>query len=998
MNMTIPELCLVVLIGPSGGGKSTFARTHFKATEILSSDFCRGLVSDDENNQSATGDAFDVLQYIAGKRLSRGLLTVIDATNVQAEARRPLVELAREHDVLPVAIVLKMPENLCQERNRGRADRTFGPHVVRQQSQQLRRSLRGLEREGFRYVYVLNSPEEAAEVAIERQPLWNNRKADAGPFDIIGDVHGCCEELIELLTKLGYDTAQRDRIVPPARRKAIFLGDLVDRGPDSPGVLRVVMSMVERGTALCVPGNHDVKLLRKLRGKDVKIAHGLAETLAQLAGEPPEFLKQVERLIDKLVGHYVLDGGRLVVAHAGMKQRYIGRASRRVREFALYGETTGETDEFGLPVRFNWASEYRGEAAVVYGHTPVPEADWLNRTLNIDTGCVFGGKLTALRWPEREIVSVPAKRTYAQSRRPFLPGELPCFGVRQQGAVYTDRPGSYGIVRDAGGRIAVVRVENACYLPGGGADEGESPEATLVREAREECGQQIMVGHQVGRAIQHLITRAGQYFAKHCTYFEASFISGGACAPTEPDHELLWLEPNEASARLVLEADAWALRRVLSPDSAAPSLTMQQRDDDLLDIEDVIGKRIIATRLMQNVTVRAENAIAALEVMSRFAADPKWLIYLPPTMSPTETTREPGLLEHPAEAFDYFRQNGAERVICQEKHMGSRAVVVICRDENAARQRFGVRDAGMGIVYTRTGRRLFEDRAVEAQLLAKMHEALTAADFWTQFASDWFCLDCELMPWSAKARDLLKNQYAAVGSAARAALSRAVPVLQQANQRYTAAGDETLLPLLQLQETRLEQVSRYVDAYRHYCWPVHSVADLKLAPFHLLASEGRVHIDHDHLWHMQLLEKLARRGPDGPLLATRHQIVELSDSRSVQAGVAWWEALTGQGGEGMVVKPVDFVIRGKKGLVQPAVKCRGKEYLRIIYGPEYDAPRHLDRLRTRGLSAKRSLALREFALGIESLERFVRREPLRRVHECVFGVLALESEPVDPRL
>src|SRR5262245_59854268 len=184
MNITIPELSLVVLIGTSGSGKSTFARQHFKPTEILSSDFCRGLVSDDENDQSATKPAFDVLHYIARKRLAAGKLTVIDATNVQMEARKPLVELAREFHVLPVAIVLNLPEKLCQESNQSRPDRQFGPHVVRNQSQQLRRSIRGLEREGFRHVFVLSSPEEIAAATITRQPLWNNRKDEHGPFDI----------------------------------------------------------------------------------------------------------------------------------------------------------------------------------------------------------------------------------------------------------------------------------------------------------------------------------------------------------------------------------------------------------------------------------------------------------------------------------------------------------------------------------------------------------------------------------------------------------------------------------------------------------------------------------------------------------------------------------------------------------------------------------------------------------------------------------------------
>ena len=851
MNLTLPEFCLVVLIGPTGSGKSTFARKHFRPTEVLSSDYCRGLVSDDETSQDATNDAFDVLRYVAGKRLGRGLLTVIDATNVQEESRRPLIELAREHDALAAAIVLKLPEKVCHERNRGRPDRDFGPHVVRGHCQQLRRSLRNLSREGFRYVHVLDSVEAIEQARIERQPLWNNRKHDHGPFDIIGDVHGCFQELVALLQKLGYDTTQPDRIVPPPGRKVIFLGDLVDRGPDSPGVLRLVWSMVARQTALCIPGNHDVKLLRKLRGKNVQVTHGLAQTLEQMQPLGADFARKAEQFIDGLVGHYVLDDGRLVVAHAGMKERYIGRASRRVREFALYGETTGETDEFGLPVRYNWAAEYRGPATIIYGHTPVPQADWLNRTINIDTGCVFGGSLTALRWPEREIVSVPAARVYAEPAKPFAP----------------------------------------------------APSATV--------------------------------------------------------------------------------------------LTTQQQQDDLLDIDDVLGKRIVTTRLHHSVTVREENAAAALEVMSRFAADPKWLIYLPPTMSPTETTDEPGLLEHPKEAFDYFRAQGVSHAVCEEKHMGSRAVVIVCRDEQAAVKRFGVRDRSAGIIYTRTGRRFFDDLLMEAQLLDYVRSALTRANFWEEFSSDWFCLDCELMPWSAKAQDLLKQQYAAVGSAGRAALAEVVPVLRRTAERY-AGSDSGVPALLQQHERREEMMRQYVAAYRRYCWPVNSVLDLKLAPFHLLASEGTAHVDKDHRWHMQTLGSLADAST--PIQSTSHRVVELSDEASVHGGIDWWESLTSAGGEGLVVKPLDFVVRGPRGLVQPAIKCRGREYLRVIYGPEYNEEANLSRLRSRGLGAKRLLALREFALGIEALERFVRREPLRRVHECVFAVLALESEPVDPRL
>ncbi len=170
-----------------------------------------------------------------------------------------------------------------------------------------------------------------------------------------------------------------------------------------------------------MPGNHDVKLMRKLRGRDVQIAHGLANSLEQLEKESPEFCEEVSQFVDDLVSHYVRDDGKLVVAHAGMKEEMQGRGSGKVRDFALYGETTGETDEFGLPVRCNWAAEYRGKAMVVYGHTPVPQPDWLNRTINIDTGCVFGGSLTALRYPEKELVSVPAHAVYARPVKALKP-------------------------------------------------------------------------------------------------------------------------------------------------------------------------------------------------------------------------------------------------------------------------------------------------------------------------------------------------------------------------------------------------------------------------------------------------------------------------------------------------------------------------------------------------------------------------------------------------
>jgi predicted kinase len=437
MKISIPNLALVVLIGPSGSGKSTFARKHFLPTEVLSSDSYRAMVSDEENNQAVTNVAFEVLHFVTAKRLALGRLTVIDATNVQPEARKPLVALARQYHCLPVAIVLNISEKVCHERNRLRDERAFGPHVVRQQHAQLRRSLRGLGKEGFRHIFVLESPEEADAATVERVPLYNDKRDEHGPFDIIGDVHGCCDEL-----------------------------------------------------------------------------------------------------------------------------------------------------------------------------------------------------------------------------------------------------------------------------------------------------------------------------------------------------------------------EAW---------------------------------------------------------------------------------------------------------------------------------------------------------------------------------------------------------YAAVGAAGRASLPRAVFALEQAAARVVDNNKEQLEALIDEYRCREENVAKFVAAYRQYCWSVSSLTDLKLAPFHLLATEGRVHVDKSHVWHMEELAKTCCSDKE-LLLATPFKLVDVTDPASEAVGIEWWSKLTEGGGEGMVVKPTSFILRGNRGLAQPAVKCRGREYLRIIYGPDYTTEDNLARLRHRGLGQKRSLAMSEFALGIEGLERLARGEPLRRIHECVFGVLALECEPVDPRL
>ena len=840
MRIEIPELSVIAMIGATSSGKTSFAKKYFKKTEVLSSDFFRAMICDDENAQDISQDAFDLLYKTANQRLKYGKLTVIDATNLQKDARKQVINLAKEQNVHSVAIVLNLPEKVLLERNQARPERNFSERVIKKHYTDLKRSIKSLKREGFRFVYILKSQEDIDNVEIVRTKLWNNKKDEHGALDIIGDIHGCGQELRLLLEKLGYHL-QDGCYSHPEGRKVAFLGDFCDRGNENVNVLKIAMSMVKSGNALAVAGNHDAKLVKYLKGKSVQLTHGLDKTVQELNAESEDFRKEVCEFLDSLISHYVLDDGKLVIAHAGLKQEYIGRGSGRVREFCLYGETTGEIDEYSLPVRLNWASDYRGRASIIYGHVAQKEVQSLNGTCCIDTGCVFGGKLTAYRYPEREFVSVNALQVYCESVKPL------------------------------------------------------------------ELKQENNIG-------------------------------------------------------------------------------------DMLKINDYQGKLYLQTSLIANIAIQENQLAAALEVMSRFSADPHWLIYLPPTMSPCATSNLEEYLEHPLEAFAYYQKKEIKNLVCEQKHMGSRAVIVLCKNVAVAKNRFGILDGTRGIIYTRTGRRFFDNLEIEIELLNRLDFVLNKTNFWEDFKTDWVCLDTELMPWSEKAQSLLKNQYAPVGNAGKQAISTTVEVLEKVKNR-TGQGAE----LLKQCQEKQQAIEKYSIAYGEYCWKVKTIQDFKIAPFHILAIENHVFSEEKHSWHMDQIKKYMT-GIDEIFIATPYICVDLHDNSSVAHAIAWWLDLTSHGGEGMVVKPEYFTAKKDSELLQPAVKCRGREYLRIIYGAEYLNPEYLVRLKKRSLNKKRSLALKEFSLGVESLQRFVNKEPLYKVHECVFGVLAFESEPVDPRL
>jgi len=850
MNITLPDFALVCLVGASGSGKSSFAAKHFKVTEVVSSDECRARVTDNESSLDANEDTFELLQFIAAARLKRRLFTVIDATSIRQEDRAHLVALARQYHALPVTIVLDIDPDVCEQRNKDRADRRVKAGVPRRQSGTLRKSLRRLQKEGFRQVHTLRNPEDVASVAVLREPLWTDQRNQHGPFDVIGDVHGCYEELVELLEQLGYSVDPLSENIEklgnathPAGRQAVFVGDLTDRGPRNLDCLRLVMGMCESGSARCVVGNHDYKLNQFLRGKKASLTHGLDLTVEELSHTSDAFKKRVSEVLYALHSHLWLDSGDLVVAHAGLKESMHGRGSARVRSFAMFGDTTGAVDEFGFPVRLEWARDYHGKAAVVFGHTPMVSAQWLNNTMCVDTGCVFGGELTALRWPEKDLFAVKARAEYA------VPGK---------------------------------------------------------------------------------------------------------------------------------------------PLSSIVNISAQQDHDRVLYFDDFNHKRRVECRLGFAVTIPEENAVAALEIMSRFGIDPRWLIYLPPTMAACSTAPSGGYLEHPEQAMEFYRQRGVNDIVAEEKHMGSRALLVVCKNADTAVKRFGVEDGKSGVVYTRTGRSYFDDDDIEAAVIGRIAAAFESTGLWDELDTDWALLDAELMPWSAKAQSMIDSQYLATATAA--AMS-AKSLIESTRNRENAPELSALHDNALLQLANAQAMQKTIEGY---CWQVNGLEDYRIAPFHLLAVEGNVFSDRPHVWHMQLLERLT--AADDMLSVTGWHSLKLDSEADCEQLLSWWLEHTGKGGEGLVLKPNAFTVSGARGLIQPAMKVRGKEYLRIIYGPDYDLPENIERLRERGLGRKFSLAEREYLLGMEGLYRFVDYQPLTDVHACALAVLALESEPVDPRL
>ncbi|OES45763.1 polynucleotide kinase-phosphatase [Domibacillus iocasae] len=864
MNISLPHAGIVLLIGPSNSGKSTLLKTQIdggdiKQSEVISSDAFRVFVSDQEfmdwrgmpkdeagyakdEYRAISKEAFAMMDAFIEARCRLNKLSIIDATNLQPDDRKRYLHIAKKHHVPVIAVILDVSEAELLKRDAGR-EHPRGKRRIKQQYQTFKREKRFIKKEGYKAVYTVDSTED---LHIRRQT--NPLEIDLGNgIDVIGDIHGCFDEMTALLEKLGYLKNERDLYVHPEGRMFLSLGDIMSRGPKSLEAMLFFHKHVQANLAYMIDSNHGWKIARWLEGRKVTLNHGDERVKEELdrfeerAGkEKAEETKQaLKKLLLKAPSHYVVTKNSLPVlicTHAGIKDVFIGKQSPAVQDFCRYGDTDG-FDEKGKPVRKDWFIGHERQTLIIWGHDPKPRPLVINNTINIDQGVVFGGELTAFRYPEKEYVSVRAAKDYAK----------------------------------------------------------------------------------------------------------------------ESDNPLLEWEKNR-----------------LNPPNIAKFIH---------------GYNVL-TKELGEVHVSADIVKPAIDAVSHVTVPIEQLVYIPPTMSPTpETASAERFMEHPAEAFHYYRSNGIQTMIAEKKHMGSRAILFLFKNREASKKYTGI--DSLGVIYTRTGRRFF-NRNQEEELLAQLCHDLTKSGYFEKYETDFVLLDAEIMPWNVKAKELISSQYAHVAENAVLDRTRLVEKLKVSHD-----GQEKVKEWLEEYKQKLKNADTFKQAFQYYCWDVESMEDIQIAPFHILAHSGQTFFDQPHTWHMEMNCKLA--GMSRFFVETEYKTI--TDEASEKEVIDWWEEITKDGHEGIVIKPEFFIAHNKEKLLQPSLKVRGKKYLHIIYGMDYLLSQNLERLKKRNTGKKQKTALKEFALGIEGVQRYVSRESLERTHECVLAVLALESDPIiDPRL
>lgn len=860
MNISLPDSGIVLLIGASNSGKTTLLNKWIEEgqlirSEVISSDDYRLIVSDMdfvqwndrpkdeadllfEQYQALSAEAFRMMDEVLKSRCKLNKLTFVDATHLFPEDRKHFISIAKEYHVPITAIVLDIPEDVLLERDEHRAN-PRGKKRVKQQYHNLKKGLRYIKKEGFRSVYFVRLDDH-----VELVRKKNELVVDVGAgIDFIGDVHGCFEELITLLQKLGYKEDDEGLFTHPEGRKFMSVGDVMSRGPHSLESMLFFMKHVRQELAYMTDSNHGWKIVRWLDGRNVTLHHGdekVAEEFEQYekmygSEKTAELKEDLKSFLMSAPSHYVLMKNGVYTAvctHAGIKDEYIGKTSPAISDFSRYGDTDGFNED-GKPVRKDWFVHHKGSMLIIWGHDPKPQPLVINNTINIDQGVVFGGKLTALRYPETEFVSVKAAKDYSGD---------------------TDNP--------------------------------------LIE---------------------------------------------------------------------------WEKKRFDPP-----------------NIERFINGFEVQTDCLGVIKVQQNNVKAAIDTVSHYTVPIEQLVYIPPTMSPTpDVSALPDYLEHPREAINYYRNHGIEKMVAQKKHMGSRAILLLFKSREAAEKAVG--SSIEGVIYTRSGRRFF-DQETESKVVGKLVHELFEKNYFEKHSTDYVLLDAEIMPWNLKAKELIRSQYAHVSE--NAILDRSCLLKKMSDSDIDVNG------WLSEYEAKLMNAKVFKEVFQKYCWNIDGLEEIQIAPFHVLAHSGETFFDKPHTWHMEMNRKFS----EGSSLFVETESKVIENTEDEAEVIAWWEQMTEDGHEGIVIKPEDFIPRYKGRLIQPAIKVRGRKYLNIIYGMDYLHPENIARLKKRNTGKKQKNALKEFALGLEGIKRFVERDSMERVHECVLAVLAMESDPVDPRL
>ncbi|MBC2725501.1 polynucleotide kinase-phosphatase [Desulfosporosinus sp.] len=864
--IAIPHAGIVLLVGPSNSGKTTLLNNLVEQgvllkSEIVSSDQFRVLVSDTEfidfgkhskgelevlsaKYRQISQSAFDAMSELINIRGVLNRLTVVDATHLWPEDRQKAVKLAVKNHLSVMAIILDIPEKILLERDAKR-ELPRGRNRIKQQVRTFKNNLGSLKTEGYSAIYTLNEV-QLEQSSFVRIPNPLVKEVGAG-LDFIGDLHGCYDEFLELLKKLGYRQNEEGLYLHPEGRKLVSVGDILGRGPKSLDCLNFFMKHVEKSLVYMVDSNHGWKIARWLSGRNVNLTHGDENVAAEFLHYEQEQGKEASDRFKEQVKNFLLDAPSnlvfsengvegIVAAHAGIRDRYIGKQSKRISDFCRYGDTDG-MDETGRPVRKDWFIQHQSGEIIVWGHDPKPQPLVVNNTINIDQGVVFGGSLTAYCYPQKKFVSVGAQKDYA-----------------------------------------------------------EDPESSIQK---------------------------------------------------------------------------WKSKRFDPP-----------------NIHGFINGYSVNTEDYGEIRIKEEYVKSSIEEVSHYTIPIEELVYIPPTMSPT-TDPSPlkDYLEHPKEAFDYYRKQGIRTMVVEKKHMGSRAILLLFNDVESSKNYVGT--STLGIVYTRTGRPFF-NQAMTQTILEQLNTDLRKADYFTKHKTDFVLLDAEILPWNLKAKELISAQYAHVSEVT---LMDRQKILEKLELAYQNGWDVS--SWIEEFKVKLKRAEVFRDVFQTYCWDTHGIDGIKIAPFHVLADSNRTYFDQPHLWHMEQNRDLAALSH--LFMETEFRVV--TDEVSEDEAIRWWEEITEDGHEGFVVKPETYIARNEKGrLIQPAIKVRGRKYLHIIYGIDYLQPENLARLKRRNVNRKQRHALMEFALGLEGVKRFVKKESVARVHECVLATLALEAEPVDPRL